>query len=173
MAMLSKGKPFKFAPNTGLKGANMTWQQFKKMALRLNLVVLIGGWLAFWGYGVLVGDIPPLSVIQGLLALSLIAIIAVTVIFFVGCRVYLAFSKTFENPNKLSAVSRYAVIGIVAAIIASSIGSSADLIPFWDVVFAIITIGVGLPCLAILLFVSPLEIYRNVTLWPLEATENA
>ncbi|MCG7492493.1 hypothetical protein [Thalassobius sp. Cn5-15] len=149
----------------------MTWQQFKKMALRLNLVVLICGWLAFWGYGVLVGDIPPLSVVQGLLALSLIAIIAVTVSFFVGCRLYLALNKKFENPNKLSALSRYAIVGVFVSAVAATLGNGDSIIVFWETTLAVVTIGVGFVSLGILLFISPIEIFQNLTHWSREDTQ--
>lgn len=49
----------------------MTWLRFKTLILRLNAIVLIGGWLAFWGYGLAVGDVPPLSVVPRLIGLSL------------------------------------------------------------------------------------------------------
>ncbi|MBU0641907.1 MAG: hypothetical protein KJ731_16440 [Alphaproteobacteria bacterium] len=147
----------------------MTWLRFKTLTLRLNLIVLIGGWLAFWGYGVAVGEVPPLSdVWQGLLALSLIAMCGVTVLSFIGSRLYLALRKDYQNPHRLSALSRYALIGLVIAILASTLASEVDLIPLWDEIMTILTFGIGLPSLGIVLFLLPTELAPRLFHWPKE-----
>ncbi|UWR87826.1 hypothetical protein [Phaeobacter inhibens] len=67
----------------------MTWQGFKRFTIRCNLTVLLCGWLSFWGYGVWVGDIPPITVVPGLMLISAIISIGVTACIFVGCHSWL------------------------------------------------------------------------------------
>jgi len=79
----------------------MTWNRFKRLVLRSNIAVLGLGWICFWGYGVAVGDIPPASVLPGLLALSAIAIVIVSAALFFACHswLFLKAKQTGDLPN--------------------------------------------------------------------------
>gem|GEM_PF-4572451 len=67
----------------------MRWKVFQKRLVITNLAVLAVGWICFWGYGLVVGDVPPLGVVVPLVALSGCAIFALSFSMFVLTHFYL------------------------------------------------------------------------------------
>ena len=76
--MTIKREPFLFGADRSKKDQPMTWKSFNKLALRTVIAVIGLAWLALWGYGVIVGDIPPARV---LIPLGLMSALAVPIIY--------------------------------------------------------------------------------------------
>jgi hypothetical protein len=67
----------------------MPWNHFKNILVRLNICTIATLWLGFWGYGLWAGDIPPASVIPGLLLGTLLLCMAASVALFALCHISL------------------------------------------------------------------------------------
>lgn len=80
----------------------MNWKSFQNAVLKTNLVVLAAGWICFWGYGVLVGDVPPLNVVLPLIAISGCAVLAVSISMFVLTHFYLAANRLWRRDVALA-----------------------------------------------------------------------
>ncbi|APX16092.1 hypothetical protein BWR17_09760 [Phaeobacter inhibens] len=97
----------------------MTWHGFKRFTIRLNFAVLGTCWLAFWGYGFWVADLPPISVVPGLLLMSVLLSIVLCICAFWGCHtwLYLRAKRTGELANLTKRDYNALTIGIVSGVV--------------------------------------------------------
>lgn len=144
----------------------MTWLRFKSLTLRLNLFVVIGGWLAFWGYGVFVDDIPPWNLVPTLLALSVITVVTLTSVLFLACHTYVSVKQAGKTGASLSKTTRLALLGLVIAITCSTLASGGiNFAALIEESLFILSLGLGLPSLLWLIYGFPVEIAPRFFNW--------
>jgi|GEM_PF-4704558 len=67
----------------------MTWGLFCKRLKRINIFTAGAIWLAFWGYGLSQSDLPPASVIPGLLLGTIALCVVVSAAYFIFVHAWL------------------------------------------------------------------------------------
>lgn len=75
----------------------MSWTSFLRMLMRVNLGAIVVGWAAFWGYGVVLGDVPPASTVPALVLLTGLGCAALSVILLIGCHVMMMVQAARRN----------------------------------------------------------------------------
>lgn len=106
----------------------MTWTTFKRLTIKINIALVLGGWLTFWGYGFVVRDVPPLSVVPGLLLLSGLALPVISFLCFLGAHLYLLAQAIRTGVvARLSNLSTWAIAIMCFAIILSALAGTVSL----------------------------------------------
>jgi len=85
----------------------MTWFRFRVLLIRSNIGIAALLWVGFWGYGLAINDIPPTSVLPGLLLLTAFLCLGTSIILFLVCHIALFVQAKINGTLPAFSISDY------------------------------------------------------------------